>query len=37
MSKAFSLIGLENNTGIRHIAIVGGILKVEYIQNSQTY
>jgi hypothetical protein len=37
MSKIFSLIGLETNTGIRDVAIMGGIPKVEDIQNSRTY
>ena len=37
MSKIFSLIGLETNTGIRDVAIMGGIPEVEDIQRSQTY
>lgn len=37
MSKIFSLIGLETNTGIRDVAIMGGIPEVEDIQRSQSY
>lgn len=37
MSKIFSLIGLETNTDIRDVAIMGGIPEVEDIQNSRTY
>lgn len=37
MSKIFSLIGLETNTGIRDIALRDGIPEVEDIQNSQVY
>jgi hypothetical protein len=37
MSKVFSIIGLETNTGIRDIGIIGGIPEVEDIQNSQIY
>lgn len=37
MSKLFSIIGLETNTGIRDIGIMGGIPEVEDIQNLRTY
>lgn len=37
MSKVFSIIGMETNTGIRDIGIIGGIPEVEDIQNSQIY
>ncbi len=37
MSKIFSLIGLETNTGIRDIRIISGIPELEDIQNSQVY
>lgn len=37
MSKLFSIIGLETNTGIRDIGIMGGIPEVEDIKNLRTY
>ena len=37
MSKVFSLVGLETNTGIRDAGIMSGIPEVEDIQNSDLY
>ncbi|MGF7145072.1 hypothetical protein HNQ56_003508 [Anaerotaenia torta] len=37
MSKVFSLVGLETNTGIRDAGIVSGVPEVEDIQNSTLY
>ena len=37
MSKVFSIIGLETNTGIRDVGLIGGIPEVEDIQKSQLY
>lgn len=37
MSKVFSIIGLETNTGIRDVGFMSGIPKVEDIQKSQLY
>jgi hypothetical protein len=37
MSKVFSIIGLETNTGIRDVGLMGGIPEVEDIQKSQLY
>lgn len=37
MSKIFSLIGLETNTGIRDIGIMGGIPELDDIQGSKVY
>ncbi|ACV62337.1 hypothetical protein Dtox_1473 [Desulfofarcimen acetoxidans DSM 771] len=37
MSKVFSIIGLETNTGIRDIGLMSGIPEVEDIQKSQLY
>ena len=37
MSKIFSLVGLETNTGIRDIGIMGGISELEDIQGSKVY
>lgn len=37
MSKVFSIIGLETNTGIRDVGLMSGIPKVEDIQKSQLY
>jgi hypothetical protein len=37
MSKLFSIISLETNTGIQDIGIMDGIPEVEDIQNLQTY
>lgn len=37
MSKIFSIIGLETNTGIRDAGIMSGIPEVEDIQRSNLY
>ena len=37
MSKVFSIIGLETNTGIRDVGLMSGIPEVEDIQKSQLY
>lgn len=37
MSKIFSVIGLETNTGIRDVGLMSGVPEVEDIQNSQLY
>ncbi len=37
MSKIFSIIGLETNTGIRDVGLMSGVPEVEGIQNSQLY
>lgn len=37
MSKVFSLVGLETNTGIRDAGIMSGVPEVEDIQNSALY
>jgi len=37
MSKVFSFIGLETNTGIRDVGLMSGIPEVEDIQKSQLY
>jgi len=37
MSKIFSLVGLETNTGIRDIGIMGGVPELEDIQSSKVY
>lgn len=37
MSKVFSIIGLETNTGIRDIGFMSGIPEAEDIQKSQLY
>jgi hypothetical protein len=37
MSKVFSIIGLETNTGIRDIGLMSGIPEVVDIQKSQLY
>lgn len=37
MSKVFSIIGLETNTGIRDVGLMIGIPEVEDIQKSQLY
>ncbi|CUX69757.1 hypothetical protein BN3590_03744 [Clostridium sp. C105KSO15] len=37
MSKIFSIIGLETNTGIRDVGLMSGVPEVEDIQNSQLY
>jgi hypothetical protein len=37
MSKVFSIIGLETNTGIQDVGLMGGIPEAEDIQKSQLY
>lgn len=37
MSKVFSVIGLETNTGIREVGLMSGIPETQDIQNSQLY
>jgi len=37
MSKIFSIIGLETNTGIRDAGVMSGIPKVDDIQRSNLY
>lgn len=37
MSKIFSIIGLETNTGIRDAGVMSGITEVEDIQRSNLY
>jgi hypothetical protein len=37
MSKVFSIIGLQTNTGIRDIGLMSGIPEVEDIQKFQLY
>jgi hypothetical protein len=37
LSKVFSLVGLETNTGIRDAGIMSGVPEVEDIQNSDLY
>lgn len=37
MSKVFSIIGLETNTGIRDVGLMSGIPEVEDIQKSRLY
>jgi len=37
LSKVFSLVGLETNTGIRDAGIMSGVPEVEDIQNSTLY
>ena len=37
MSKVFSIIGLETNTGIRDVGLISGVPEVEDIQKSQLY
>lgn len=37
MSKVFSIIGLETNTGISDVGLMSGIPEVEDIQKSQLY
>lgn len=37
MSKVFSLVGLETNTGIRDAGIISGMPEVEDVQNSKLY
>lgn len=37
MSKVFSIIGLETDTGIRDVGFMSGIPEVEDIQKSQLY
>mgnify|MGYP000947003932 CR=1 FL=1 len=37
MSKVFSIIGLETNTGIQEVGLMSGIPEAEDIQKSQLY
>lgn len=37
MSKVFSIIGLETNTGIQDVGLMSGIPEAEDIQKSQLY
>lgn len=37
MSKVFPIIGLETNTGIQDVGLMGGISEAEDIQKSQLY
>lgn len=37
MSKVFSLVGLETNTGIRDAGIMSGVPKMEDVRNSTLY
>lgn len=37
MSRVFSIIGLETNTGIHDVGLMSGIPEVEDIQKSQLY
>lgn len=37
MSKIFSIIGLQTNTGIRDAGVMSGITEVEDIQRSNLY